>query len=387
MKTDLLRRLALAGALALLGCREQSADTVRIGVNAEITGDMPAVGASCRKAAELAANEVNAAGGILLDGKPCRVVLCVEDNAGKPDQSAAAVQKLISEDEVVAIVGPNASRYAIPAAEVAESSRTVLITPWSTNPKTTLDARSGSPKRYVFRSCFIDPFQGRLLAAFAFDSLGAKTAAVLYDIASDYNKGIAEIFAAAFAEKGGRVVAMETYTNPDRDFSAQLTKIKQTNPEIVFLPNYYSEVPLQIEQARRLGISAPFLGSDSWGSSDLVKLGGAQVEGCCFSTHYAPDRASPVARKFIAAFTAAYGSAPDDVAALTYDAFGLLFQALSRAGRADREALRDALAGTPSFEGVTGTMRFAPGSGDPVKSAVIIQVRQGAFAWFADAAP
>lgn len=387
MKTDLLRRLALAGALALLGCREQSADTVRIGVNAEITGDMPAVGASCRKAAELAANEVNAAGGILLDGKPRRVVLCVEDNAGKPDQSAAAVQKLISEDEVVAIVGPNASRYAIPAAEVAESSRTVLITPWSTNPKTTLDARSGAPKRYVFRSCFIDPFQGRVLAAFAFDSLGAKTAAVLYDIASEYNKGIAEIFAAAFAEKGGRVVAMETYTNPDRDFSAQLTKIKQTNPEIVFLPNYYSEVPLQIEQARRLGISAPFLGSDSWGSSDLVKLGGAQVEGCCFSTHYAPDRASPVARKFIAAYTAAYGSAPDDVAALTYDAFGLLFQALSRAGRADREALRDALAETPSFEGVTGTMRFSPGSGDPVKSAVIIQVRRGAFAWFADAVP
>ena len=366
MKTDLLRRFALAVALALLGCREQSADTVRIGVNAEITGDMPAVGASCRKAAELAANEVNAAGGILLDGKPRRVVLCVEDNAGKPDQSAAAVQKLISEDEVVAIVGPNASRYAIPAAEVAESSRTVLITPWSTNPKTTLDARSGAPKRYVFRSCFIDPFQGRVLAAFAFDSLGAKTAAVLYDIASEYNKGIAEIFAAAFAEKGGRVVAMETYTNPDRDFSAQLT---------------------QIEQARRLGISAPFLGSDSWGSSDLVKLGGAQVEGCCFSTHYAPDRASPVARKFIAAYTAAYGSAPDDVAALTYDAFGLLFQALSRAGRADREALRDALAETPSFEGVTGTMRFSPGSGDPVKSAVIIQVRRGAFAWFADAVP
>ena len=387
MKTELLRRFALAGALALLGCREQSADTVRIGVNAEITGDMPAVGASCRKAAELAVKEVNAAGGILLDGKPCRVVLCVEDNAGRPDQSAAAVQKLISEDEVVAIVGPNASRYAIPAAEVAESSRTVLITPWSTNPKTTLDARSGAPKRYVFRSCFIDPFQGRVLAAFAFDSLRAKTAAVLYDIASEYNKGIAEIFAAAFAEKGGRIVAMETYTNPDRDFSAQLTKIKQTNPEIVFLPNYYSEVPLQIEQARRLGISAPFLGSDSWGSSDLVKLGGAQVEGCCFSTHYAPDRASPVARKFIAAYTAAYGAAPDDVAALTYDAFGLLFQALARAGRADREALRAALAETPSFEGVTGTMRFAPGSGDPVKSAVIIQVRQGAFAWFADATP
>jgi len=383
----MLSFLAIASALALAGCRNQSADTVRIGVIAEITGDMPAVGASCRNAAELAVKEINAAGGIVLGGKARPVVLCVEDNAGKPEQSASAVQKLISEAGVVAIVGPNASRYAIPAAEVAEASRTVLITPWSTNPKTTLDARSGAPKRYVFRSCFIDPFQGRVLASFAFDTLKVKTAAVLYDIASEYNKGIAEIFAAAFAEKGGKVVAVETYTNPDRDFSAQLTKIKQVQPEIVFLPNYYSEVPLQIEQARRLGITAPFLGSDSWGSSDLVKLGGAQVEGCCFSTHYAPDRASPVARKFIAAYTAAYGSAPDDVAALTYDAFGLLFQSLSRAGEADREAVREALSRTERFEGVTGTMRFSPGSGDPVKSAVIIQVQNGAFAWFADANP
>jgi branched-chain amino acid transport system substrate-binding protein len=385
MKKGILYLGAIACALA--GCRQQSTDTVRIGVIAEITGDMPAVGASCRNAAELAAKEINAAGGIVLGGKACRVVLSIEDNAGKPEQSAAAVQKLISEDGVVAIVGPNASRYAIPAAEVAESARTVLITPWSTNPKTTLDARSGAPKRYVFRSCFIDPFQGRVLASFAFDTLKVKTAAVLYDIASEYNKGIAEIFAAAYEKKGGKVLAMETYTNPDKDFSAQLTKIKQSNPEIVFLPNYYSEVPLQIEQARRLGITAPFLGSDSWGSSDLIKLGGEQVEGCCFSTHYAPDRASPVAQKFIAAYTAAYGSTPDDVAALAYDAFGLLFQALNRAGRADREAVRDSLSATDRFEGVTGTMRFSPGSGDPVKSAVIIRVQNGAFAWFADATP
>ncbi|MCX6348250.1 MAG: ABC transporter substrate-binding protein, partial [Candidatus Aureabacteria bacterium] len=317
MKNSAFYFLSIACALAIAGCSRESGDALRIGVIAEITGDMPAVGASCRNAAVLAVKEINDAGGLVLGGKTYRVELRVEDNAGKSEQSATAAQKLITENNVVAIVGPNASRYAIPAAEIAESSRTVLITPWSTSPKTTLDARTGAPKRYVFRSCFIDPFQGEVVASFAREKLGAKTAAVLYDIASEYNKGIAEIFAAAYEKRGGKVVAMETYTNPDRDYSAQLTKIKQAGPEVIFLPNYYSEVPLQIEQAHRLGIAASFLGSDSWGSSDLIKLGGAELEGCYFSTHYAADRASPVAGKFIAAYRAAYGVTPDDVAALT----------------------------------------------------------------------
>jgi branched-chain amino acid transport system substrate-binding protein len=373
--------LPLAAAVA------QAAGGVRVGVIAEITGDMPAVGASCRNAAKMAADEVNAAGGLEVGGKKLKVEIVVEDNGGKADQSAAAAQKLITQDEVVAIVGPNASRYAIPASEIAESNQTVFITPWSTNPKTTLDAATGKPKRYAFRSCFIDPFQGKVLAKFALGTMKAKKAAVLYDVASDYNKGIAEVFKADYEKLGGKVVAFETYTTNDKDFSAQFTKIKATAPEVVFLPNYYSEVPLQVQQAKRLGVTAPFLGADAWGSADLLKLGGADLEGYYFSTHYAADNASPAAVKFIGAYTKAYGAPPDDVAALTYDAFGLLFTALKNAGKTDREAVRNALARLPGYPGVTGDMKFQEGSGDPIKSAVILQVKGGKFVYVTNAQP
>lgn len=379
--------LGACGLAALSACSERGGPAVKIGVIAELTGDIPAVGASCRNAAELAAAEVNGAGGIDLGGKKYKVKLFVEDNGGKADQSAAAAQKLITQNEVVAIVGPNASRYAVPASEVAESSKVVLITPWSTTPKTTLDAKTGAPKKYIFRACFTDPFQGRVLARFAAETLKAKKAAVLFDVASEYNKGIAEIFKAAFEEKGGRVVAFETYTTNDKDFSAQLTKIRRAGPDVVFLPNYYSEVPLQVQQAHRLGITAPFLGSDSWGSEELIKLAGKEVEGYYFSTHYAADSAAPAATKFIQAYKAKYGTTPDDVAALTYDAFGMLFDAVKNAGSTDRQAVRDALAKVPRHEGVTGIMKFQEGSGDPIKSAVILKIKDGKFAWFADANP
>lgn len=379
--------LAVPALLVLSGCAEMGGPTVKVGVIAELTGDIPAVGTSCRNAAELAAREANDAGGLDIGGKKYQVKLFVEDNAGKADQSASAAQKLITQSEVVAIVGPNASRYAVPASEIAESSRVVLITPWSTAVKTTLDAKTGAPKKYIFRSCFTDPFQGRVVARFALETLKAKKAAVLYDVASEYNKGIAEIFKAAFEEKGGKLVAFETYTTNDKDFSAQLTKIRKAGPDVVFLPNYYSEVPLQVQQAHRLGLAVPFLGSDSWGSEELLKLAGKEVEGYYFSTHYAADSAAPAATKFIQAYKARYGSTPDDVAALTYDAFGLLFQALRSAGKVDRQAVRDALAKIPGYEGVTGTMQFREGSGDPIKSAVILRIKDGKFAWFANANP
>jgi branched-chain amino acid transport system substrate-binding protein len=361
--------------------------TVKVGVVAELTGDIPAVGASCKNASEMAVKEVNDAGGLDIGGKKYKVELFIEDNAGKADQSASAAQKLITQQNVVAIIGPNASRYAIPASEIAESSKVVLITPWSTNPKTTLDAKTNAPKKYVFRACFIDPFQGRVVAKFAMDNLKAKKAAVLYDVASDYNKGIAEFFKTTFEGAGGQVVAFETYTTNDKDFSAQLTKIKQAAPDVIFLPNYYSEVPLQVQQAHRLGINVPFIGSDSWGSDELIKLCGADCEGYYFSTHYAADNATPVAKKMIDAYKAKYGTTPDDVAALTYDAFGLLWTALKSAGKVDRQAVRDALAKIPKYEGVTGTMQFQEGSGDPIKSAVILQIKGGKFVWFANANP
>ena len=240
-------------------------NTIKVGVVAELTGDIPAVGASCKNAAEMAVQEINDAGGLDVGGKKYTIELFIEDNAGKADQSASAAQKLITQQNVVAIIGPNASRYAIPASEIAESSKVVLISPWSTNPKTTLNAQTNEPKQYVFRAAFIDPFQGRVVAKFALDNLKAKKAAVLYDVASDYNKGIAEFFKQTYEENGGTVVAFETYTTNDKDFSAQLTKIKDAGPEVIFLPNYYSEVPLQIQQAHRLGITVPFLGSELLG--------------------------------------------------------------------------------------------------------------------------
>lgn len=362
-------------------------EKIKVGLIAELTGDIPAVGASCKNAAEMAVKEINDAGGLEIGGKKYLVELFIEDNAGKADQSASAAQKLITQQNVVAIIGPNASRYAIPASEVAESSKVVLISPWSTNPKTTLKGDTTDPKEYVFRAAFIDPFQGRVVAKFALDNLKTTKAAVLYDVASDYNKGIAEFFKQTYEENGGTVVAFETYTTNDKDFTAQLTKIKDTGPEVIFLPNYYGEVPLQIQQAHRLGITVPFLGSDSWGSAELITLCGADCEGYYFSTHYAADNATPIARGFIDGYAATYGNTPDDVAALTYDSFGLLWQALQAAGKIDRQAVRDALAKIPNFEGVTGVMQFIEGSGDPIKSAVILQVVNGKFVFFANANP
>jgi len=379
--------LLLICSLFVYGCSKDDASQIKIGLIAELTGDIPAVGASCKNAAEMAVAEVNAAGGIQLGDKKFKIKLIIEDNAGKADQSASAAQKLITQNKVVAIVGPNASRYALPAAEIAESGKVALITPWSTAPKATLDSRTNASKKYVFRACFIDPFQGGVVAKFTLDNLKFRKAAVLYDVASEYNKGIAEIFKTVFEQNGGKIVAFETYTTNDKDFSSQLTKIRQAAPEIIFLPNYYSEVPLQIQQAKRLGIAAPFIGADAWGSEELLKLCGSDCEGYYFSTHYAADAAGEATRKFIADYRSRYSATPDDVAALTYDSFGLLKQALATAGKNDRQAVRDALARIPRYDGVTGTMQFREGSGDPVKSAVILKIRDGKFTWFADAKP
>ena len=386
-KTFILIALLVIGSLFIFGCAQKDSDAVRIGVIAELTGDIPAVGASCKNAAELAVQEINDGGGIQLGEKKYPIELIVEDNAGKADQSASSAQKLITQQKVTAIVGPNASRYALPAAEIAESGKTVLITPWSTAPKATLDSKSNASQKYGFRACFIDPFQGGVIAKFTLDNLKLKKTAVLYDVASEYNKGIAEIFKEIYEKNGGTIVAFETYTTNDKDFSSQLTKIKKANPDIIFLPNYYSEVPLQIQQAKRLGISVPFIGSDSWGSEELLNLCGKDCEGYYFSTHYAADSASDATKKFIATYKAKYGTTPDDVAALTYDSFGLLTQAIKTAGRNDRQAVRDALAKIPLYSGVTGSMQFKEGSGDPIKSAVILKIKDGKFTWFANAKP
>lgn len=387
--TKILKTIAAAAvaAVAVSGCGEKVPTTVKIGLNTELTGEMPAVGASAKNAADLIVAATNAAGGIDVEGKKLQVELDVADNGAKPDQAASMAQRLISQDNVLAMIGPNASGCAIPASVLAETLKCPMISPWSTNPKTTVDASTGKSKEYVFRACFIDTFQARVLAKFVLNNLKAKTAAVLYDVASEAPNGQATLFKQVFEENGGKVVGFETYTTGDRDFSAQLTKIKAANPEVIFLPAYYNDVPLIAQQARRLGIQAPFVGSDAWSSPEIIKLGGADIEGSYFCNHYSTQIATPVAQKFVADYKAKYGQDPDDVAALTYDAFGLLFDAVKSAGKLDRQAVRDSLAKVQKYEGVTGTMQFQPGSGDPIKSAVVLQIKDGKFVWVANAEP
>lgn len=380
-----MKRISCVALLVVFTCILLSsvcigATQIVIGVNAELTGGIPVVGRSCKNAAEMAVEEVNKAGGLEVAGTKYTIKLIVEDNEDRPESSAAVAQKLISQNQVLAIIGANASRNAIPPSQICEDAKTPMISPWSTNVKTT------QGKKYVFRACMIDDFQGLVCARFAKDHLKADKAAVLYDVASEYNKGIAEEFKKSFETLGGKIVSFESYTTGDQDFSSQLTRIVRASPKVLFLPNYYSEVPLQIQQARRLGFAGDFLGSDGWGSPEIIKLGGSDMEGQFFSTHYAPDIATPTAQKFIKAYEERYKELPDDVAALTYDSFGMLFQAIKAAGKIDRAALRDTLAQITKYEGVTGTMRFE-GTGDPVKSAVIIQIKDGKFTYFASVGP
>jgi branched-chain amino acid transport system substrate-binding protein len=353
-------------------------EPIKIGVIAPITGSIPAVGGSTVNAANLAVQEVNDAGGLTVGNRQVPVELVIEDNEDKKEKAVSAAQKLINQSDVVAIVGPQASRNAIPAATVAEEAHVPMISPWSTNPETT------AGKQYVFRVAFIDPFQGRVMARFAIEDLNTQKAAVLYDVASEYNKGIAEIFRQVYEDAGGQVVAFETYTTGETDFEAQLTRIKESGAQVLFLPNYYNEVPLQVRQAREVGVEATIIGSDSWGGLEAKDL--ADMEGLFFSTHYAPDIASPVAERFIAAYEAAYGQTPDDVAALTYDAFGMLFEAIRSQAKTDSESIRNGLASISRFEGVTGVMEYK-GTGDPIKSAVILKIEGGGFHFYKLAEP
>lgn len=364
---------------SLAGCGGPAEEeTLKIGVIASITGSIPVVGKSTVDAANMAVKEVNDAGGLEIAGKKYKVELLIEDDQDKKEAAVSAAQKLINQSGVAAIVGPQASRNAIPAAEVAEGAKVPMISPWSTNPDTTAN------KKYVFRAAFIDSFQGRVMARFAIEQLGATKAAVLYDAASEYNRGIAEFFKQVYEEAGGQVVAFESYTTGETDFTIQLTAIKGAGAQVVFLPNYYNEVPQQVVQARALGIEASFIGSDSWGGLEAQYL--PALEGAYYSTHYATDIASPVAQNFITAYQSAYGTVPDDVAALTYDTFGMLFEVIKTQGKTDSESIRNGLAALSRYEGVTGTMEYK-GTGDPIKSAVILQIKDGKISFFRLAEP
>lgn len=381
-RTSLSLGLALslaAGVAVAPGCGQKGErPTITVGLIAELTGSLSAIGASCKNAAEMKLAAIDEKGGIDVGGKKYGLKLVIADSQSTPDGAVDAARGLVKEDTVVALIGPNASLEAVPVADAAEAATVPMITPWSTAPRTTLDAKSGQPKQWVFRTCFTDAWQGEVLAKFADGYMHAKKAAVLYDPSSEAPKIQAELFKQDFEKAGGTVVAFETFTSGEKDFTQVFAKIRKAGPDVVFLPGYYNDVALQLPQARKAGLTCPFLGSDNWSSSDLLKAAGKEAEGSFFCAHYQPDRRNQITGAFVIGYKKRFGdTVPDDVAALTYDALGLLVEALGKAGKPDRKAVRDALSGIRSYDGVTGKMIYPAGSGDPVKNAVMYKIEGG----------
>jgi len=375
--------------LVLFACSPKESETIKIGINAPLTGDIPKVGEGTKFAAQMWLEDVNAAGGIEVGGKKYKVELIIEDNESKAESAVKANTKLITEDEVLALVGPQSSKQAVPAGGKANELGTPMISPWSTNPNTTKD------RPYVFRGCFLDPFQGPVVAKFIKNEFGFKKAAVLYDVASDYPKGLAEFFKAAWEDLNGpgSVVAYESFTTRDADFSSQLTKINNSGAEVLFTPQYYNEVALIVQQAHQLGWNKPIVGSDSWGSAETVKLCGKDCYGLFFSTHYAAAGAQGATKAFIDRYEKEHGYMPDDVAALTWDAVRIVQTAIEGAGELtgdiekDRKAVRNALATIKDFDGITGGMTFTE-DGDPIKCAVIVRISDaGEFEFYKSVCP
>ena len=363
--------------------------TIKIGINAPMTGDIPKVGEGSKFAGQMWLEGINKAGGLKVGNKKYKVELVIEDNESKAESAVKAATKMIVEDEVLAIVGPQSSKQAVPAGSVANVYKTPMISPWSTNPDTTKD------RPFVFRGCFLDPFQGPVLANFITQEFHFTKAAVLYDVASDYPKGLAEFFKEAWEKLHGQgsVVAYESFTTKDTDFSSQLTKINRSGAEVLFTPQYYNEVALIVQQAHELGWNKPIVGSDSWGSAETVKLCGKDCYGLFFSTHYAAAGATGATKAFIDRYNKTYGYVPDDVGALTWDSLRIVQQAIENCGKItgkiekDRQCVRDALAKIKAFDGITGKMTFTE-EGDPLKCAVVVRISdKGEFEFFKSVCP
>ena len=359
-------------SIGLTGCSPgggQSGDIV-VGEYASLTGKEATFGVSSHEGTQLAIDELNAAGGAL--GRKFK--LLTEDDRSVAGESGTVVNKLIARDGAVAILGEVASSRSLEAAPVCQQAKIPMISPSSTNPKVT---ESGD---YIFRVCFIDPFQGTVMANFAKNTLKAKRIAVFTDVKSDYSKGLAKYFNEGFLKgSSGAIVAELDFNGGDKDFKAQLTSIKAANPDAIFVPGYYTDAALICIQARQLGLNVPLFGGDGWESDQLVKIGGEAVEGNYFSTHYSPEAGSEKGKKFVDAYKKAFnGKLPDAMAALGYDSAMLLADAIRRVGSTDPQKLRDALAATKDFDAVTGRITMNSHR-DATKSAVILQVKNGNF--------
>lgn len=366
--------LVLAFASVLSVACSGGKKTIKIGFDIELTGDSPKVGEGTKFSAELIKKAINSAGGLDVKGQKYQLDFVYVDNELKPESAVQAAFKLIEQDKVLAIVGPNSSKNAIPAGQVANDSKTPLISPWSTNPATTKD------RPYVFRACFLDPFQAPVAVTFAGGQFGAKKAAIMYNLEDDYSKTLAGLFRDSWEKTNGAgsVVAFESFGQKDQDFSVQLTKVIASGAQLLYLPCYYNHVALIVPQAKDLGWKGPVMGSDSWGSADLVKLSNGAVKGYYFTTHYAAAGAKGETKDFIDKYKAAYGYVPDDVGALSFDAINIVLKAIQEAGltgnlATDREAIKNSIASLKDYAGITGNMTFTP-EGDPVKDAVVVRI-------------
>jgi branched-chain amino acid transport system substrate-binding protein len=351
------------GAAKVEIAKPYEGDTLRIGHYGSLTGTTASFGISSDNGIKMAFGEINAKGAPL--GK--KLELISEDDGSKTEQVAPVVLKLINQNNVLALLGEVASSRSLAAAPIAQRAGVPMVSPTSTNPKVT---QVGD---YIFRTCFIDPVQGPVMARFARNDLKVKKAAILTDVANDYSKGLTEFFSGEFKKLGGEIVTQESYSEGDKDFQSQLTKIKAANPDIIFVPGYYTEVGNIAKQAQRLGIKQPMMGCDGWDSEDLFKIGGNAIQGYYYTTHYSPQNKAPRVVKFVNDYTKLYGTTPDALAAVAYDAAYILSDAIKRAGSPDRAKIRDALASTKNFVGVTGTISMDKDR-NAVKPLVVLKV-------------
>lgn len=372
--TALVLGTVLAGLAAGCGGGEKKADTIKVGANLEMTGGSASYGISSKNAIELAFKEINEKGGI--NGKQLELV--VADNKSEAAEATNAMQKLVSQDNVVAVIGPNLSSSVIAASAINNSAKVLDIAPMATNPYVTVDQASGKTKDFNYRTCFIDPFQGTVMAKFATAELGVGNAAILIDNSSDYAKGLAQFFKENFVKEGGAVTAEESYLQKDTDFKATLTKIKATNPDFLYVPGYYQEVGLIVKQARELGMNMPIAGGDGWDSAKMPEIAGAAaLNNTYFSSLYSPEDSSDINKNFVAVYEKAYGQKPDVFAALSYDSALLVAEAIKNAGSTEPAKISEAMAKINGFSGVSGSVTFDD-KHNPVKSAVILEYKDGA---------
>jgi branched-chain amino acid transport system substrate-binding protein len=356
--------LALTLATPLIGATA----TIKVGEVDPLTGGVSQFGIGCHQGFVLAFEQINAGGGIL--GQTIELV--TEDDQSKPGQSATAVRKLITQDKVVAILGDATSSATLESAPIAQTDKIPMITPTATNPRIT------EVGDFIFRVCFLDEFQGRVLARFAREKLKAERIFTLTDVKQDYSVDLLKFFKDEFTKLGGAIVGEQSYSSGDIDFRAQLTPIRGSKPDAVYVPGYYQEVALIVKQGRQIGLTMPFIGCDGWADQALLTIGGKAMDGCFFTNHFSPEDQSPIVKSFVEKFQAKYGALPDTFSALGYDAARLLAAAIQRAGSSDSQAVRDALAKTAGFQGVTGQISL-DANRNASKPGLIVTVKAGKF--------